>query len=68
MDEKKYDADVAITPAQAEGGKHNTQVYGDEIQKGLKRGLKPRHVSVSRDGVASGGAMLGLVLDRPYPH
>jgi hypothetical protein len=36
-------------------------VYGDEIQKGLKRGLKPRHVSVS----ASHGVELFGVLDHP---
>ncbi|GMK58046.1 hypothetical protein CspeluHIS016_0500780 [Cutaneotrichosporon spelunceum] len=71
--EKKYDADVAVSPAveltdmaespaHAEGGRqpHNSQVYGDDIQKGLKRGLKPRHVSLlTLGGIIGTGLFLG---------
>lgn len=60
MDEKKYDSDdivvhsAAQLDAEAPGVPHD-QVYGDDIQKGLKRGLKPRHVSVSWRAVEPSG-------------
>lgn len=69
MTEKKFDDGDIVVHSAAEldaekacTGTHDhdhDQVYGDDIQKGLKRGLKPRHVSVSPTSVR-GVSMRGL--------